>query len=133
MGTFEHFHDGALGATAPVEPRWTHQHPITVEHLVHFARGQEQILALVIDHKTKAIGMGLDAATDQIGLLGHQDRALAVDHNLTIAFHGRQSPTQALARHIATYFHGFGERGLIHGQIRISERFKNLRPLGHGT
>ena len=76
-----------LWSAPSISARGPHQHTVTVKDLVHLARREKQIVALVIDHETETIGVGLDAATDQVGLLGNEDRTLAIDDDLTVAHH----------------------------------------------
>ncbi len=48
-------------------PRNRGQHPVAVQHLAHFARGNIQVgTAIIRDQKAESIAMGTDAALDQV-------------------------------------------------------------------
>ena len=68
-------------------------HAVAVQHLVHFARRQEQVVAAVVgNQEAEAVGMALHRAGDEIELGDDAKLALAVDEQLAVAlqrFHAR--------------------------------------------
>src|SRR5690349_9391169 len=88
LAAFEHFNHLALRPAAPVGAGDARHHAIAVHHLAHFLRPQKQVGAAVIaDKKSKAVGMPLDAAANEVEFLDHADRVAAVPHDLAIALH----------------------------------------------
>ena len=75
----EHLDDLALGTAAPVGARDARRDAIAVEHLVHFARRQEQVGTARVGHQeAEAVGMPLYGAGDEVELRGEADLAFAV-------------------------------------------------------
>ncbi len=93
----DHFDDRPLTAAAPVHARLAHHYAIAMQDFSHLVRTEVQILALLGDHETVAVGMPLDAPLDQIELRGDQDCALAIAQDLPVAFHGAQTPLERFA------------------------------------
>ena len=57
-----------------------------MQHLVHLARRQEQVVAAVIgNEESEAVGMALDRAGDEIELGDDAKLALAIDEQLAVA------------------------------------------------
>ncbi|TXT23688.1 MAG: hypothetical protein FD134_2005, partial [Gallionellaceae bacterium] len=73
-------------------------HGIAVQHLVHFLGAQHQVgAAIVRDQEAEAVGMPLHLALDEIQLVHHANRLLAVAHDLAVALHGAQAARKQLA------------------------------------
>jgi len=67
IGTLQHIRDHAFAAPLAVSTGHACQHPVTVQHLAHLARGDIQVRAAIIrDHKTKTITMGADTSLYQV-------------------------------------------------------------------
>ena len=65
-------------------------------------RRKEQVGAAVVgDEKAEAVGMALHRAGDQIELGDDAKLALAIGHELTVAFHRREAPIERLALRVS--------------------------------
>ncbi len=63
-----------------------------MEDLFHRLLGEEEIgTAVVADEETETVGMALDAAAEQVGLVGQQPVFAAVLHQLPVAGHGAEA------------------------------------------
>ncbi len=108
----EHLDDLALGPAAPVGARAARGRAVAVQHLVHFARIEEEIGAAVVrDQEAEAVGMALDAAADEVELGGDAQLALAVQQQLAVALHRFDAAEERVAgppidRHRAREFRG---------------------------
>ncbi len=89
---FEHFDDMSFAPPARIDAAFARDHAVAVQHLGHFTRVQEQILAFAVSHQeAEAVGMALHPALDQIEFVDHANRVLAIAHDLAIAFHCGQT------------------------------------------
>jgi hypothetical protein len=98
VGSFDDLDNVALAPPACVQSAFAGNHAIAVQDLRHFAGMQEQVLSgIVADEESKAVRMTLHAALDQVELLDHADRILAIAHDLSVALH-RAEPTVEMLR-----------------------------------
>ena len=67
-------------------------HAIAVQHLVHLARRQEQIVAAVVgNEKSETVGMALHRAGHEVELGDDAELALAIDEQLAVALERRHA------------------------------------------
>ena len=77
--------------------RNTNDNPIAVKYLAHLLAIEIDILVTIISNdKPEPIGMSTDAASDQCLRIHRNQSASAVLDQLTIAFHGPDTPAQRL-------------------------------------
>jgi hypothetical protein len=89
VGAIRDFDDMPFRPAAAVIADDTRKHAIVVHDLLHFARGQEQIvLAVVANEKTVAVAMALYAARDEIRLMGQLIEIALIEPDLAVALHG---------------------------------------------
>ena len=82
----QHVDDLAFRAAAPVEADSFRRHAIAVQHLVHLAGRQEEIVAAGIgNQETEPVRVALDRAGDEVELGDDAKLALAVDEQLAVA------------------------------------------------
>ena len=99
VGARQHFDDLALGPSAAIRSALAHDRAVSMQHLVHFARVQEVVVAAVLgDEKAEAVGMPLHDADDEIELRDDAQFALAVGEQLAVALHRRETAGEGFAR-----------------------------------
>ena len=97
IGARDDFHDGAFRAPAPVDAARARHDAVAMQHLAHLLLGEEHVGPAVVWHeKAVTVRMPFDATRNQIELTRHQDRVLAVAHDLTFALHRAQAPAEAV-------------------------------------
>ena len=98
VGALEHFHDGTFEPAAAIHAGHAREHHVAVQRLVHLLRPEEEIvLAVLGTQEPEAVGMPDHLALDEARLVGDEDRAAAVAHDLAVALHGGHAPLEALA------------------------------------
>ncbi|MNR28567.1 hypothetical protein D3C85_1458950 [compost metagenome] len=81
-----------------------------MQHLEHFARGQEQVRpAIIAQQETEAVAVTQHLAGHEVQLGGQQQDALAVGHKLAVALHGAQAAFKSDHRRRALNAHAFGQ------------------------
>ena len=110
-GALQHLHYTGLAAPAPVNARFAYHDSIAMQRFMHFLGTQYQIgTAIIRNQKTKAIGMALYLALNQVKFIHHADSPLAVTHYLTIALHSTQAARKQFSfvlintQHVAQLF-----------------------------
>ena len=99
VGAGQHFDDLALGPPAAIRSAPAHDRAVSMQHLVHFARVQEVVVAAVLgNEKAEAVGMPLHDANDEIELGDDAQFALAVGEQLAVALHRRKTAGEGFAR-----------------------------------
>ena len=99
IDALEHLDDFSFRPAATVGAALAQRGAIAVQHLVHFARAQEVIVAAVIRYeKPEAIGMALHGAEDQVELGDDAQFALAIGEQLAVALHGGEAAVEGFAR-----------------------------------
>ena len=97
IGALENFDDMPLAPATRIDAAFARDHTIAVQHLGHFARVQEQVLALAVTHQeAEPVRMALHPAFDQIEFVDHANRILAIAHDLTVALHRAQAALERL-------------------------------------
>ena len=92
VGAFQHLDDLALGPPAPVHAALPHHHDVAVQHLVHLLLAEEHVRATIFrDQEAESVRVALHLTLDQVELVHHADRALAVAHDLAVALHCAQA------------------------------------------
>ena len=70
-----------------------------MQHLVHLARVQEEVVAAVVGHEeAEAVRMALHDADDEVELGDDAQLALAVGEDLAVALHRREPAVERVAR-----------------------------------
>ncbi|MNQ77565.1 hypothetical protein D3C85_924430 [compost metagenome] len=81
-----------------------------MQHLEHFARGQEQVRsAIIAQQEAEAVAVTQHLAGDEVQLRSQQQHALAVGHQLPVALHGTQAALEAHHRRRAFHAHALGQ------------------------
>ncbi len=127
VGALEHFHDGSLVAPAAIDPGDASEHDVAVQDLVHLLRAQEKIvfLAGLGAQEPEAVGMADHLALDEPRLVGDEDRAAPVAHDLPFALHGTQAPLEALALLGARDAEQAHEAILVDGHAFVGKHFED--------
>ena len=94
------FDDRAFWLAAVVGPGRLDQHAVTVQDLEHLLRREPDVgaAAIVADQEAVAVAMTHDAPGDEVELVGQQEDALAIGHQLPVAFHRGEATIEA--RHL---------------------------------
>ena len=98
VGALEDVDDLAFGPAAPVDADALARDAVAVQHLVHFSRRQEEVVAAVVrNEEAEAVGVPLHGAADEIELGDHAQLALAVDEQLAVALQRRDTGVEQVA------------------------------------
>ena len=99
IGALQHLDDLAFRPAAAIGAGLAQRRAVAVQHLVHFARAQEIVVAAFVrDEEPEAVGMALHGADDEVELGDDAQFALAVGEQLAVALHRRQPAVERLAR-----------------------------------
>ena len=122
----EHLNNLALQATATVFARHHDQHFVTVEDKVHLSGAEINIVAFPQWHgKTVAIAMTLNPAMHQVHLVYQTIGALAVRHDLAIAFHGAQAVAQCVDLLLISQAQSLAQLAVTQWLVRLTEHVEN--------
>ena len=95
----QHLDDVAFGAAAAVDAALAHDGTVAVQHLVHLARVQEEVVAAFVGHEeAEAVRMTLHGADREVELGDDAQLALAVGEELAVALHRGEPPVERVAR-----------------------------------
>ena len=118
LARVEHFDDLALGPSAAIHSAHAHDRAVSVQHLVHFARVQEVVVAAVLgNEEAEAVGMPLHDANDEIELGDDAQFALAVGEQLAVALHRGEPAGEGFAR----------DRRDVELALELGRRHRNAR------
>ena len=123
--TLEHTRDARLATATTIDAGHVDQHAVAMQHLAHFERRQEQIVA-TFDRAQEAepFRVGDHHAGDQVDRLQRRETATAVLHQLAVTAHR----AQALAQSIGTVRFGQAEvDGDLFGGLRAIAAVKQLQ------
>ena len=108
--------DGAFGLAAILAARLD-QHAVAMQHLEHLARRQEQVRAAVVaQQEAETVAVAQHLARHEVQLGGQQQHALAVGHQLAVAFHGGEAALEADHGRLALDAHALGQLGRRQGR-----------------
>ncbi len=113
VDVLQHLDDLRLAPAAPVEAGDAHQHAVAMQHTVHFLGGKVKVVAILVGHdEAEAVGMPFHPSLDEIELVGQQQQALAVDHQLGVTLHRAQAALEQVAL-------GFGDVQLRDEDVQL--------------
>ena len=99
VGPLEHVDDLAFRPAAPVDALAADRHAVAVQRLVHLALGQHDVgRAVVGPEEAEAVRVTLQDAGDEVELGRDEQLALAVDDDLAVALHRRETAGERFAR-----------------------------------
>ncbi|KAG0743504.1 hypothetical protein G6F24_016253 [Rhizopus arrhizus] len=97
-----------------------------MQHLEHFARRQEQVGAAVItQQEAETVAVAQHLAGDKIQFGREQQHALAVGHQLPVAFHGAKPALEPDHRRGTLYAHALGQFHRRQRRTRGTQRGQN--------
>ena len=131
----QHFHDGALATAAAIDAGDAGHHPVAVQHLAHFHRRQEQVVAgaRVGTQKTEAVGIRDYRAGDQIHPCRRQITAASILQQLTVAQHRGEALVERIAAFGRLQAEVFAQALSEHRAIGVCEQLQDRFAAGDGV
>jgi hypothetical protein len=117
----EHFDDRSLEPPAAIDAGHAREHDVAVQHLLHLLlREEEIVLSIVGLEEPVAIGMTDHLAANEARLVGDEDRATAVAHDLPLALHRGETARKAFPLRVVD-LEALGELVFIERHPRVAE------------
>ena len=136
QAALQHLDDDAFAAAATVDAGDAGHHPVAVQHLAHFQRRQEQVVALAGagfgTQETEPVRIGDHGPGDQVHARGGQIAAAAVLQQLTVAQHRAEALAQRVAALGRVQAEAFGHVLGHHRAVGVAEQLEDGFAAGDG-
>ncbi len=126
VGALEHLDDAAFRPAAAIDARDAHDGAVAVQHFAHVAGADEDVGSTVVAaQEAEAVGVALDAALDEVGLVGQQVGVATVADELPVALH-RAQPAVEVLQLVRLDVQRLGQRGKWHRHAAVGKDIQDV-------